>query len=178
MFKKDNLINILIQLFLWLLIFITPLISQILNNTPTYTIISNMKYYYPLLIMFLIIFYVNYFLFIPYILFKKRNIIYTLSNIILIYLLNILYGVYLLHIHLKDYVRIFLSDSNRPLIALTTMKAIAEKLPQDYFHRVHRSYIVALNKIEHIEHNRIKIGKEVIPVAESKIDALMSLINI
>ena len=83
-----------------------------------------------------------------------------------------------MHIHLNDYVRIFLSDSNRPLIALTTMKAIAEKLSQDYFHRVHRSYIVALNKIEHIEHKRIKIGKEVIPVAESKIDALMSLINI
>lgn len=78
---------------------------------------------------------------------------------------------------LKDYVRIILKDTPRPLIALITMKGIEERLPADRFCRVHRSYIVALDKIENIEHNRIKIGKVLIPVAEAKSDMLFQMIN-
>lgn len=78
---------------------------------------------------------------------------------------------------LKDYVRIILKDTPRPLIALITMKGIEEKLPANRFCRVHRSYIVALDKIENIERNRIKIGKALIPVAEAKSDMLLQMIN-
>ena len=68
---------------------------------------------------------------------------------------------------MKDYVRIYLTSSSRPLIALSTMKAIEEKLPNEKFCRVHRSYIVSLDKIESIERNRIKIAAELIPVGDS-----------
>ena len=106
---------------------------------------------------------------------KNDNFIFVKSEfkLIRVDLDNILYIC-----ALKDYVRIFLSNATRPITALTTMKAIAEKLPQDRFCRVHRSYIIALDKIEHIERNRIKIGKEIIPVAEAKVDDLIELINI
>lgn len=68
---------------------------------------------------------------------------------------------------MKDYIRIYLISSPRPITALSTMKSIEEKLPKTCFCRVHRSYIVRMDKIESIERNRIKIGNELIPVSDS-----------
>ena len=68
---------------------------------------------------------------------------------------------------LKDYVRIHLQSQPRPLIALSTMKAMESKLPKSRFCRVHRSHIVAMDKIESVEHNRIAIRGVLIPVSES-----------
>ncbi len=78
---------------------------------------------------------------------------------------------------MKDYVRIHLASGGRPVIALSTMKAIEEKLPQSQFCRVHRSYIVAISQIESIEHNRIKIGDELIPISENYLDDFNSKIE-
>lgn len=78
---------------------------------------------------------------------------------------------------MKDYVRIHLASGVRPVIALSTMKAIEEKLPQSQFCRVHRSYIVAISQIESIEHNRIKIGDELIPISENYLDDFNSKIE-
>jgi DNA-binding LytR/AlgR family response regulator len=66
---------------------------------------------------------------------------------------------------LKDYVKIY--SGSRPVLTKTTMKNIVDKLPPDRFMRVHKSFIVALDKIDIIENNRIVIGKERIPVGES-----------
>jgi two-component system, LytTR family, response regulator len=73
---------------------------------------------------------------------------------------------------LKDYVSIFLPPApgkTEPtrLLTLQTMKSLEEKLPTSRFVRVHKSYIVALNRIESIERNRIYIGKAVIPVGDT-----------
>lgn len=78
---------------------------------------------------------------------------------------------------LKDYVKIHLLNSPRPIIALITMKAVIEKLPADRFIRVHRSYIVALDKIENIERSRIRINGESIPVSETNYAALMEVVE-
>lgn len=78
---------------------------------------------------------------------------------------------------LKDYVRFHLTDTPRPLIALSTMKSVEDRLPADRFCRVHRSYIVALDKIESVEHNRIRIGDELIPVAPAYQDVFMKKIG-
>lgn len=43
---------------------------------------------------------------------------------------------------LKDYVKIHLEGESRPILSLTSLKALEEKLPTDRFIRVHRSYIV------------------------------------
>jgi DNA-binding LytR/AlgR family response regulator len=48
-----------------------------------------------------------------------------------------------------------------------TLKSIEEKLPVSKFVRVHRSYIVAINKIDYIQEGTISIGKTTIPVADT-----------
>jgi len=63
-----------------------------------------------------------------------------------------------------------------------TMKAISSKLPANIYKRVHRSYIVNINKIKGIEDNAVIInleeGTKVIPIGKSYKDKLMSEINL
>lgn len=69
---------------------------------------------------------------------------------------------------MKDYVMFYLTDERKPLITHLTMKAVEEMLPQEQFMRVHRSYIVALNKIRKVDRNDcIYIGEEIIHVTEA-----------
>ncbi|GIL22682.1 MAG: DNA-binding response regulator [Bacteroidota bacterium] len=67
---------------------------------------------------------------------------------------------------LKDYVKIFIEDTPRPVMTLMTMKSLEEQLPRNQFMRVHRSYIISLNKIDAVERSGILIGKTLIPVAD------------
>ncbi|MBD1392969.1 LytR/AlgR family response regulator transcription factor [Mucilaginibacter glaciei] len=67
---------------------------------------------------------------------------------------------------LKDYVKIFLKNSDKALLTLSTLKALEEKLPAKRFLRVHRSYIVSLDKINSITRNALQIGKINITVGD------------
>mgnify|MGYP006184058657 FL=1 len=67
---------------------------------------------------------------------------------------------------LKDYIKIHLEGSTKPIVTRMTMKAIEEKLPTEHFFRIHKSYIVAMPKIESIRNLKIKIGNMQIPVSE------------
>ena len=78
---------------------------------------------------------------------------------------------------LKDYVKIYLEDTVQPVVSLISMKALEEMLPATSFIRVHRSYIVNLNKIKVVEHNRIVFGKTYIPVSDSYKDKFMDFVN-
>ncbi len=66
---------------------------------------------------------------------------------------------------LKDYVKIHTKE--KKILTLITMKKIEEKLPSTNFIRVHRSFIVALDKIESIQRNRIIIQEKWIPIGNS-----------
>src|ERR1700743_2885970 len=66
---------------------------------------------------------------------------------------------------LKDYISIF-TPSER-IITLQNMKKMEDALPEKYFIRVHKSYIVSLNKIDSIERSRIWIGDKIIPVGDT-----------
>lgn len=69
---------------------------------------------------------------------------------------------------MKDYVLIYLASEPEPIVTHITLKAIEEKLPSDMFMRVHRSYIVALNKITAIDScGDILIDKISVPVSDS-----------
>jgi DNA-binding LytR/AlgR family response regulator len=63
-----------------------------------------------------------------------------------------------------------------------TMKAISEKMPTDRYVRVHRSFIVNINKIKVIEDNSVIInyegGTKIIPIGKSYKDKLMDDINL
>ena len=67
---------------------------------------------------------------------------------------------------LDDYIKIYTTNS-RPVLTLMTLKTITEKLPADKFARVHRSYIIALGRIESVRNKRIKIGEIEIPIGSS-----------
>jgi len=53
------------------------------------------------------------------------------------------------------------------ILSLITLKNIIVKLPDDKFLRVHKSFIVAINKIDAIEHGRIHIKNVVIPIGDT-----------
>ena len=65
---------------------------------------------------------------------------------------------------LKDYIKIF--TTGKTILTLMPLKKMEEKLPDDIFIRVHRSYIVSIPKIDSIERNRIVIGENWIPVGD------------
>ena len=75
-----------------------------------------------------------------------------------------------------DYVKIFTSQKFH--IVHATLKSIEEKLPSLKFMRVHRSYIVALNKIDFIEEGVININSTAIPVADAYKNLLNSRLNL
>ncbi|WP_333820575.1 LytR/AlgR family response regulator transcription factor [Ohtaekwangia sp.] len=78
---------------------------------------------------------------------------------------------------LKDYVKIFLLSSPRPVITRMSMKSLEEKLPADQFVRVHKSFIVSLNKITSIRKGRISLLKAQIPISEHYKDNLNRFID-
>ena len=71
---------------------------------------------------------------------------------------------------LKDYVKIWLKEEKKPVLSLSTLKALESRLPSDRFMRVHRSFIVNLETVKVIERGRIVFGEVRIPVTEQYID--------
>jgi two-component system, LytTR family, response regulator len=67
--------------------------------------------------------------------------------------------------------------SNRKILTLMTLKELEQKLP-DFFQRVHRSYIVNINKIDTIEVNSLDIEKSSIPISQSYESQLLRKINL
>lgn len=76
---------------------------------------------------------------------------------------------------LKDYISIFTSAER--IITLQGMKKMEDALPEKHFVRVHKSYIVALNKIDSIERSRIQIGEKIIPVGDTYRDEFFKMIE-
>lgn len=68
---------------------------------------------------------------------------------------------------LKDYVKIHLEGKPEPVTSLMSLKGMEELLPPSKFMRVHRSFIVNIDKVKVIERNRIVFGKEYIPISDS-----------
>jgi len=67
---------------------------------------------------------------------------------------------------LKDYIKVYISGEDKPVLSLNSIKSLEQKLPEQKFMRVHRSYIVNLDRIDTIERSRIIFGKTYIPVSD------------
>lgn len=67
---------------------------------------------------------------------------------------------------LKDYVKVHLQSAPKPILSLITLKALEEKLPVKKFMRIHRSFIVALDKIQSITRQSVQIGPVNIAVTD------------
>lgn len=66
---------------------------------------------------------------------------------------------------MKNYLRIATRDEK--IMTLSNFKTIEAALPENNFQRIHKSYIVAIDKIESIERNRVNIGGHLFPVSDT-----------
>ena len=73
---------------------------------------------------------------------------------------------------------IYIKTDTKNYTVHSTLKKIEDKLPQDIFLKVHRSFIINTTKIVDIEDNSILIGKDVIPVSRTNRVELMRRLNL
>lgn len=78
---------------------------------------------------------------------------------------------------LKDYIKVYTTGEAKPILSLNSIKSLEQKLPGEKFMRVHRSYIVNLNRIETIERSRIIFGKTFIPVSDQYKDKFQEFLD-
>ncbi|NSL90434.1 LytR/AlgR family response regulator transcription factor [Chitinophaga solisilvae] len=76
---------------------------------------------------------------------------------------------------LKDYTKIY--THNLPVLTLRSLKSFETRLPADKFIRVHRSYLVSLNKINSVEKNTVMIANQSIPISDGYRDRFYDVIN-
>lgn len=72
---------------------------------------------------------------------------------------------------LKEYVSYYTKEKR--IIVLQSLKSIEESLPNDQFIRIHRSYIVPIDKIKSLDGNQVQIGDKLIPIGRSYKDEVM-----
>lgn len=77
---------------------------------------------------------------------------------------------------LKDYIRIV--TETEKIITKETTKDFEQRLPDDSFLRVHRSFIVNIHKIETVQHNEISLGDKQLPVGRSYKESVMQFLGI
>ena len=66
---------------------------------------------------------------------------------------------------MRDYVRIH--TTTKKIMTLQNFKTLEQIIPSHLICRVHKSYMVALSKIDSIERSRIRIGEQIIPISET-----------
>lgn len=76
---------------------------------------------------------------------------------------------------MRDYRRIH--TVNKRIMTLQNFSELEQLLPANLICRVHKSYMVAISKIDEIERSRIKISKEIIPISETYRDHFFSQIK-
>jgi len=78
---------------------------------------------------------------------------------------------------LKDYVKVHLKNVDKAILSLTSLKALEEKLPSKRFMRVHRSFIVSLDKVTSMTKNSVQIGKMMIAVGDQYKEAFSQFVG-
>ena len=76
---------------------------------------------------------------------------------------------------MRDYRRIHTID--KKIMTLQNFKELEQIIPGNLVSRVHKSYMVGLNKIDSIERSRIHIGDQIIPISESYREAFFTIIK-
>lgn len=67
---------------------------------------------------------------------------------------------------LKDYIKIYIKDSNKAILTLSNFKEIMDKLPQNFI-RIHRSFIVNISYIKALQKTKVVIDDKRIPIGET-----------
>ena len=78
---------------------------------------------------------------------------------------------------MSEYLKVWIEGETKPLVTLLSMKKMEEHLP-DYFMRIHRSYIVNLNKIQEVNKNRIIMDKDTyLPIGDLYKEAFQTFLD-
>ena len=77
---------------------------------------------------------------------------------------------------MKEYLMLYTADGGK-ILTLQSFKRVEEVLPAQRFVRIHKSFLVALDRIEHLERNKVQIGGRLLPIGETYRDALMQQIR-
>lgn len=77
----------------------------------------------------------------------------------------------------RDYIKIHLKSTNKPLLIRTNLKAVEPELPPSKFIRIHKSYTVAIESITAIRKNSVFMKDLELPVGETYKEAVDRLIN-
>lgn len=75
-----------------------------------------------------------------------------------------------------DYIRIHL-ESGKSVYTLMSLKSVLEKLPEQAFLRIHRSFIVAIKKIQRIHNQQVYIGDKTLPIGKSYVATVKTLLS-
>jgi DNA-binding LytR/AlgR family response regulator len=76
---------------------------------------------------------------------------------------------------MKDYLQIHTTEHK--FMTLTSFAKLSLMLTSSNFVRVHKSFMIAIDKIDHVEKNRIAIGKQTIPVSDTYRDGFFKLLG-
>ena len=78
---------------------------------------------------------------------------------------------------MSEYLKVWIEGEAKPIITLLSMKKIEERLP-DYFMRIHRSYIINLNKIQEVNKNRVIMDADTyLPIGDLYKESFQSYLN-
>jgi DNA-binding LytR/AlgR family response regulator len=91
--------------------------------------------------------------------------------------LKVVYGDIMWVEGLKDYIKIHLKSTTKPIVARISMKNFEEQLPLSMFIRIQKSYIVSKNYITAVRKNSIFIGTTELPIGESYKETVMALVG-
>ena len=78
---------------------------------------------------------------------------------------------------LKDYVKINLRSSSKPIVTRMSMKALEDQLPSTKFIRIHKSYIISVSAITSVRKSSVFIGAEELPIGDNYKEALNQIIS-
>jgi len=67
---------------------------------------------------------------------------------------------------MKDYIKIYHCNSEKPIITRLSIKSMEEKLPSNKFVRTHKSFVVAIDKIHSLRNSRIKLDNAEVPLSD------------
>jgi DNA-binding LytR/AlgR family response regulator len=78
---------------------------------------------------------------------------------------------------MSEYLKVWLDTDAKPIITLLSMKKMEERLPANFM-RIHRSYIINLNKIEEVNKNRVILDKDTyLPIGDLYKEAFQSYLD-
>lgn len=80
---------------------------------------------------------------------------------------------------MSEYLKVFVEGEKAPIVVLLSMKKMEERLAKDHFMRVHRSWLVNLDKVREVSRGRIILegGEVTIPIGDLYKDAFQAWLD-